>query len=85
MAVERYIHGKKDNCKHDGRYANEKRLQQAIYDERDGLEVQESIEALRQRTTLPDAVVAHHEEVLRGWGLLPQANNYPLDTVGNKD
>lgn len=29
MARERYIHGKKDNAKHDGPYSNTKRLQQA--------------------------------------------------------
>lgn len=29
MAQERFIHGKRDSCKHDGLYANTKRLQAA--------------------------------------------------------
>ena len=31
MATERFIRGKVDSCKHDGKYANQKRLEQAEY------------------------------------------------------
>ena len=31
MAQEKFIHGKHDDCKHDGLYSNRKRLQEAVY------------------------------------------------------
>lgn len=38
MAVEKFIRGKCDDAKHDGAYANRKRLEQAEYHLRDFLE-----------------------------------------------
>lgn len=71
MSKEKYIHGKRDECNHDGRYSNEKRLQAAIADEAVAEQLLASMLVYKQRRNLPLEIVAYHENILRDWGVLP--------------
>lgn len=53
MATERFIHGKRDSCHHDGKYANEKRLQAAIYHQKNYLTEGDDFDLLDMETITP--------------------------------
>lgn len=70
MATERYIHGKKDDGKHDGRYSNQKRLEEAMQSQEVYEQLQTSIMVWKQREVLPKEIVDYHRHILEEWGLL---------------
>ena len=70
MATERFIHGKKDEGKHDGKYANQKRLEEAINSQEVFEQLQTSIMVWKQRGVLPKDLVDYHRRILEEWGLL---------------
>ena len=71
MAVEKYIHGKSDDAKHDGRASNVRRLFSALEDEAFGEQLLVSMALYKQRDKLPPEIIKYHEELLTYWGLLP--------------
>lgn len=91
MAVEKFIRGKRDECHHDGKAANTRRLQQAINDLEIGEQLLVSLQVYRQREKLPEPMVTYHTEILTAWGLLPApvemkpGIEYQLDKVGNNN
>jgi hypothetical protein len=70
MAKEKFIRGKRDECNHDGKYSNDKRLEQALSDESVGEQLIVSMHVYKQRNKLPADIVAYHEGILRAWGVL---------------
>lgn len=68
MAVEKFIHGKQDSCKHDGLYANRKRLQQAEYSLQDYLNDPTPIEIEPLKTEgvelEPDTILRLQKELI---------------------
>lgn len=65
MGKEHFIKGKVDNGKHDGLYANRKRLDAAIYEQ-----LLASALVYRNRDKLHPQMVEYHENILRECGLL---------------
>jgi len=57
MAVEKFIRGKRDDCHHDGKAANTRRLQAAIFEQQVGLEMYyEAQEVKEERVTMTPGV-----------------------------
>lgn len=91
MAIEKFINGKHDDCKHEGRRSTVRRLQAAMYDQEVGEQLLVSMQVYRQRSRLPEEMVDYHTNILTEWGILNKpvemkpGIKYPLDTEGKKD
>jgi len=84
MATERFIRGKVDNCKHDGKASNMRRLEAAIAKSEEGEQIVWSMRVWAQRKTLPEELVTYHAEILRSYNLLPQMS-YTGDDGTNRE
>lgn len=73
MALEKFIHGKRDEAHHDGLYSNRKRLDEALSQLEEGEQIMASMMVWRQRESLPfldPQVLEFHRSVLDCYCLL---------------
>lgn len=73
MALEKFIYGKVDDAHHDGRYANQKRLEEAILSLTEGEQIMASMMVWRQRDAIPgmdEGTLMMHQSILEDYGLL---------------
>lgn len=73
MALEKYIRGKVDDAHHDGKYANQKRLEESILMLAEGEQVYASWRIWQSRDkwiSMGDEFLNYHRGILEDYGLI---------------